>query len=136
MKKLILHIFRSTTRHKLNRLIQQNQATDQQAIIPPQQSRVTNLTSVNFTQPELNILNKGLKYSTCNYFKKQLEELSIDTEIILNNIPDQTEKISTTSLCQSHKKLQSSTTTPTSTNQIVTLKKLSSGIVTNNLILL
>ena len=60
----IVHKQYINQRHKLNRLIQQNQATDQQVIKPPQQSRVTNLTSVNFTQQKLNILNKGLKYST------------------------------------------------------------------------
>ena len=111
--------------------------SDQQAIIPPQQSRVTNLTSVNFTQPELNILNKGLKYSTCNHFKKQLEELAINTETILNNIPDQTER---KYLQQVSAKIIRNSKPPqqppsTSTNLNVTLNKLSRKIINNNLIL-
>ena len=49
-------------RHNLDRLIPLNQAIDQQVIKPPQQSIITNLNSVNFTQLELNIINKGLKH--------------------------------------------------------------------------
>ena len=57
-------------RHKLNRLIQLNQVTNEQVIKPPPQSRVTNLTSVNFTQPDLNILNKRLKPSLKGFVKQ------------------------------------------------------------------
>ena len=49
-------------------------------------NRVENFSNTNFTQKELNLLNKGLKYCPNIRYKRDMEMLCVNTEIALSNV--------------------------------------------------